>query len=84
MRLSVLLTFLRVFVNGMVLYCIFCVVFYVFGVEFYYHSYDVSEVTIAGNLLDMYKNLSPANDLDFRYGIDAPTCRVDGMTVAGK
>jgi PmbA protein len=47
-------------------------------------SFPVSEVTIAGNLLDMYKNLSPANDLDFRYGIDAPTCRVDGMTVAGK
>ena len=47
-------------------------------------SFPVSEVTIAGNLLDMYKNLSPASDLDFRYGIDAPTCRVDGMTVAGK
>ena len=47
-------------------------------------SFPVSEVTIAGNLLDMYKNLSPACDLVFRYGIDAPTCRVDGMTVAGK
>ena len=28
-------------------------------------------------------NLTPANDLEFRYGTDAPTIRVDGMTVAG-
>ena len=28
--------------------------------------------------------LTPANDLVFRYGVDAPTIRVDGMTVAGK
>ncbi len=46
-------------------------------------SYPVSEVTIAGNLKDMYRNLTPANDLVFRYGYDAPTIRVDGMTVAG-
>ena len=47
-------------------------------------SYPVSEVTIAGNLNDMFANLTPANDLEFRYGTDAPTVRVDGMTVAGK
>ena len=46
-------------------------------------SYPVSEVTIAGNLKDMYRNLTPANDLVFRYGFDAPTIRVDGMTIAG-
>lgn len=46
-------------------------------------AYPVSEVTVAGNLLDMYLNLTPANDLEFRYGTDAPTIRVDGMTVAG-
>lgn len=46
-------------------------------------AYPVSEVTVAGNLLDMYLNLTPANDLEFRYGTDAPTLRVDGMTVAG-
>jgi PmbA protein len=46
-------------------------------------SYPVSEVTIAGNLNDMFLNLTPANDLVFRYGTDAPTIRVDGMTVAG-
>jgi PmbA protein len=46
-------------------------------------TYPVSEVTIAGNLKDMYRHLTPANDLVFRYGTDAPTLRVDGMTVAG-
>jgi PmbA protein len=47
-------------------------------------SYPVSEVTIAGNLNDMFANLSVADDLQFRYGIDAPTVRVEGMTVAGR
>jgi PmbA protein len=46
-------------------------------------AYPVSEVTIAGNLKDMYRKLTPADDLVFRYGTDAPTLRVDGMTVAG-
>jgi PmbA protein len=44
----------------------------------------VSEVTIAGNLKDMFLGLTPADDLVFHYGIDAPTVRVDGMTVAGQ
>jgi PmbA protein len=46
-------------------------------------SYPVSEVTIAGNLIDMFKELSPADDLVFRYGTNAPTLRVEGLTVAG-
>jgi PmbA protein len=46
-------------------------------------AYPVSEVTVAGNLKDMYLALTPADDLEFRYGINAPTLRVDGMTVAG-
>lgn len=46
-------------------------------------TYPVSEVTVAGNLADMFKNLTAANDLNFRYGTDAPTLRVDGMTLAG-
>jgi PmbA protein len=46
-------------------------------------THPVSEVTIAGNLRDMFANLTVADDLVFRYGIDAPTIRVDGMTVAG-
>jgi PmbA protein len=43
----------------------------------------VAEITIAGNLVDMFAALVPANDLVFRRGTDAPTIRVDGMTVAG-
>ncbi len=46
-------------------------------------TYPVSEVTVAGNLKDMFMNLVPADDLVFRYGTDAPTIRIDGMTVAG-
>jgi PmbA protein len=42
----------------------------------------VAEFTIAGNLKDMFLALTPANDLAFRYGINVPTLRVDGMTVA--
>ncbi|MCE7795325.1 TldD/PmbA family protein [Sphingobium sufflavum] len=43
----------------------------------------VAEITIAGNLKDMFRHLVAANDLDFRYGINVPTLRIDGMTVAG-
>ena len=43
----------------------------------------VAEFTIAGNLKDMFRELTPASDLTFRYGVNAPTLRVDGMTVAG-
>ncbi|MEM8589216.1 MAG: TldD/PmbA family protein [Pseudomonadota bacterium] len=47
-------------------------------------TYPVNEVTVAGNLVEMFANLAPANDLSFHYGIDSPTVRIDGMTVAGK
>ena len=47
-------------------------------------TYPVSEVTIAGNLVDMFAKLTPANDLEFRYGTNAPTVRVEGLTVAGR
>ncbi len=47
-------------------------------------AYPVNEVTVAGNLKDMFKALTPASDLEFRYGVDCPTLRIDGMTVAGK
>jgi PmbA protein len=43
----------------------------------------VSEVTIAGQLLDVFRSLEPANDLVFRYATNAPTLRVEGLTVAG-
>ena len=44
----------------------------------------VSEVTIAGNLKNMFARLVPANDLDFRYGTNVPTLRIDGMMIAGE
>lgn len=43
----------------------------------------VAEVTIAGNLKDMFRALTPANDLTFRYGTNVPTLRLDGMMLAG-
>jgi PmbA protein len=46
-------------------------------------AFPVSEVTIAGNLKEMFRHLTPADDLEFRYGINAPTCRIEGMTIAG-
>lgn len=46
-------------------------------------TFPVSEMTIAGNLKTMFRALTPANDLEFRYGTNAPTLRIDGMTVAG-
>ena len=46
-------------------------------------AYPVSELTIAGNLKNMFRNLTPADDLAFRYGTNAPTLRIEGMTVAG-
>jgi PmbA protein len=47
-------------------------------------TYAVSEVTIAGHLLDIFKSLTPANDLKFRYGVNAPTVRIEGLTIAGR
>jgi PmbA protein len=46
-------------------------------------TFPVSEVTIAGHLTEIFKGLTPANDLVFRYGTNAPTVRVEGLTVAG-
>ena len=43
----------------------------------------VSEITIAGKLQEMFLHMTPANDLAFRRGTDAPTIRVEGMTLAG-
>jgi PmbA protein len=47
-------------------------------------TFPVEEITIAGNLKEMYKNISAiANDLVFRSASAAPTMRVEGMTIAG-
>ncbi|MGA8970737.1 MAG: metallopeptidase TldD-related protein, partial [Pseudolabrys sp.] len=55
-----------------------------FWIENGKRTYPVSEVTIAGHLLDIFRTLTPANDLEFRYGTNAPTLRVEGLTVAGQ
>ena len=47
-------------------------------------AFPVNEMTIAGNLKDMFRTLTPANDLDLRFGMDAPTLRLEGVTVAGQ
>ncbi len=47
-------------------------------------AYPVSEVTVAGNLKDMFKALEPASDLQFRGSVDAPTCFLGEMTLAGR
>jgi len=47
-------------------------------------TYAVSEVTIAGHLFDIFKSLVPANDLEFRYGVNAPTLRIEGLTLGGR
>ncbi len=46
-------------------------------------THAVSEMTIAGNLRDMFLRLTPASDLICRDAINAPTVRVEGMMVAG-
>ena len=47
-------------------------------------AFPVSEVTIAGNLKEMFPNITAANDLVFRHATNAPTLRIDGMAVAGR
>lgn len=44
----------------------------------------VAEITIAGNLLDMFQTLACANDLDMHRALNVPTLRVDGMMIAGE
>ncbi len=55
-----------------------------FWIENGKRTYAVSEVTIAGHLFDIFRTLTPANDLEFRYGVNAPTVRLEGLTVAGQ
>jgi len=47
-------------------------------------TYPVEEITVAGNLKDMFLNISEiANDLEFRGSVASPTIRIDGLTVGG-
>ncbi|MEK6734133.1 MAG: TldD/PmbA family protein [Pseudomonadota bacterium] len=46
-------------------------------------TFPVSEVTIAGNLKEMFKQMLPANDLKFESRINSPSLLIEKMTVAG-
>ncbi|MGZ3297525.1 MAG: TldD/PmbA family protein [Asticcacaulis sp.] len=47
-------------------------------------QYPVNEITVAGNLIDMFARLIPASDLDIRGTVDAPSLLIDGLSVGGK
>jgi PmbA protein len=48
-------------------------------------TFPVEEITVAGNLKDMFLNISEvANDLEFRGSVASPTIRIDGLTVGGE
>ena len=47
-------------------------------------TYPVSEVTIAGNLDHIFKNLIVCDDLEFNFGINAPSCMIENLTLGGK
>ena len=47
-------------------------------------AYPVSEVTIASNLKNMFLNMTPASDIDRKFGVASPTIAIEGMTLAGR
>src|SRR6201984_2766724 len=48
-------------------------------------TYPVEEITVAGNLKEMFFHISEiANDLEFRGAVASPTIRIDGLTVGGE
>jgi PmbA protein len=48
-------------------------------------TFPVEEITVAGNLKDMFLNISEvANDLEFRGSVASPTIRIDGLIVGGE
>ncbi len=47
-------------------------------------AYPVGEITVAGNLLDIYGRLIPASDLELRGSTNAPTLLVEELAIAGK
>ena len=47
-------------------------------------GHPVSEITVAGNLNVMFRAMVPANDLVYRFALNAPTVAIEGMTVAGR
>ena len=47
-------------------------------------AYPVNEVTIAGNLLELYQRIVPGSDLEFRSSYNSPSLLIDGVAIAGK
>ncbi len=47
-------------------------------------AYPVAEITVAGNLIDMFRELVPADDIEFRSAFTAPTVAIGGLTIAGR
>ena len=47
-------------------------------------KFPINEITIAGNFKDMFKNITLADDLEFKYSTNSPTMMIEGMVVAGK
>lgn len=54
-----------------------------FAIENGEKSHPVSEVTVAGNLLDIFQSITPANDLKMDSSIASPSLRVESLTIAG-
>jgi PmbA protein len=55
-----------------------------FAIENGERTHPVSEVTIAGNLRDVFTSLVPGSDLHYDYDVNAPSVLVEGLTVAGQ
>ncbi len=47
-------------------------------------TYPISEITVAGNIKNMFKEIVLANDLEFKSRINSPTIRIDNISIAGK
>ena len=47
-------------------------------------AYPVREITVAGNLRDIYARLVPGSDLEFRGASNAPSLLVDALAIAGR
>ncbi|MBW8444098.1 MAG: TldD/PmbA family protein [Arenimonas sp.] len=54
-----------------------------FWIENGERTFPVSEVTIASNLKEMFMRVTPASDIDRKFGVAAPTIAIEGMTLAG-
>jgi PmbA protein len=47
-------------------------------------AFPVNEITIAGNLIDLYGRIVPGADLEFRGAANAPSLLIDAVTIAGR